>query len=89
MDEDEYMRLISDQHYQCPYYRNGDEYMVVRKQMWLGFNLEGMTTRTWYIVIDSSNGHLQMYRVFFINLLIYGWLRCYTFVWCKICDVDL
>ena len=23
MDEDEYMRLISDQHYQCPYYRNG------------------------------------------------------------------
>ena len=31
--EDEYMRLISDQHYQCPYYRNGDEYMVVRKQM--------------------------------------------------------
>ncbi len=25
MDEDEYMRLISDQHYQCPYYRNGDE----------------------------------------------------------------
>ena len=33
MDEDEYMRLISDQHYQCPYYRNGDEYAVVRKQM--------------------------------------------------------
>ena len=33
MDEDEYMRLVSDQHYQCPYYRNGDEYMVVRKQM--------------------------------------------------------
>ena len=33
MDEDEYMRLISDQHYQCPYYRNGDEYMVLRKQM--------------------------------------------------------
>ena len=33
MDEDEYMRLISDQHYQCPYYRNGDEYIVVRKQM--------------------------------------------------------
>ena len=33
MDEDEYMRLISDQQYQCPYYRNGDEYMVVRKQM--------------------------------------------------------
>ena len=38
MDEDEYMRLISDQHYQCPYYRNGDEYMVVRKQRGLGFN---------------------------------------------------
>ena len=28
MDEDEYMCLISDH-----YYRNGDEYMVVRKQM--------------------------------------------------------
>ena len=29
MDEDEYMRLISDQHYQCPYYRNGDDYRNV------------------------------------------------------------
>ncbi len=33
MDEDEYVRLISDSHYECPYYRNGDEYRVVRKQM--------------------------------------------------------
>lgn len=33
MDEDEYMRLLSDDHYECPYYRNGDEYAVVRKQM--------------------------------------------------------
>ena len=33
MDEDEYMRLVSDTHYQCPYYRNGNEYAVVRKQM--------------------------------------------------------
>ena len=33
MDEDKYMRLISDRHYRCPYYRNGDEYRVVRKQM--------------------------------------------------------
>ena len=33
MDEDEYMRLVSDTHYQCPYYRNGNEYTVVRKQM--------------------------------------------------------
>ena len=24
MDEDEYIRLISDSHYECPYYRNGD-----------------------------------------------------------------
>ena len=23
MDEDEYIRLISDSHYECPYYRNG------------------------------------------------------------------
>ena len=33
MDEDEYMRPISDQHYQCPYYRNGDDYRIVRHQM--------------------------------------------------------
>lgn len=29
MDEDEYMRLVSDN----AYYRNGNEYAVVRKQM--------------------------------------------------------
>lgn len=33
LDEDEYMRLMTDSHYSCPYYRNGDEYAVVRKQM--------------------------------------------------------
>ena len=33
MDEDDYVRSITDTHYQCPYYRNGDEYAVVRKQM--------------------------------------------------------
>ena len=33
MDEDEYARLASDSHYSCPYYRNGDEYLVVRHQM--------------------------------------------------------
>ena len=33
MDEDDYMRIMSDRYYQCPYYRNGDEYAVVRKQM--------------------------------------------------------
>ena len=33
MDEDEYIRLISDSHYECPYYRNGDDYRIVRKQM--------------------------------------------------------
>ena len=33
MDEDEYVRLMTDSHYVCPYYRNGDEYAVVRKQM--------------------------------------------------------
>ena len=33
MDEDDYY-LISQRHYKsCPYYRNGDEYRVVRKQM--------------------------------------------------------
>lgn len=33
MDEDEYIRFLSDRHYSCPYYRNGDEYAVVWKQM--------------------------------------------------------
>ena len=33
MDEDEYAHLMSDERYSCPYYRNGDEYAVVRKQM--------------------------------------------------------
>ena len=33
MDEDEVVRLMTDKHYRCPYFRNGDEYAVVRKQM--------------------------------------------------------
>ncbi len=33
MDEDDYVRLITNPHATCPYYRNGDEYAVVRKQM--------------------------------------------------------
>lgn len=33
MDEDDYVRLNTDSHYQCPYYQNGDEYAVVRHQM--------------------------------------------------------
>lgn len=33
IDEDEYARMLYDSHYTCPYYRNGDEYRVVRKQM--------------------------------------------------------
>lgn len=32
LDEDEYMRLTNDPKGVCPYYRNGDEYAVVRKQ---------------------------------------------------------
>ena len=33
MNEDEYIRLMTDRYFQCPFYRNGDEYAVVRKQM--------------------------------------------------------
>ena len=33
MDEDEYIRLMTDRYFQCPFYGNGDEYAVVRKQM--------------------------------------------------------
>ena len=33
MDEDEYARFLQDRHQHFPYYRNGDEYAVVRHQM--------------------------------------------------------
>lgn len=33
MDEDEMVRFMEDRHYSCPYYRYGDEYAIVRKQM--------------------------------------------------------
>ena len=32
-DEDEYMRFMDSDYKQCPYYRSGDEYSVVRHQM--------------------------------------------------------
>lgn len=33
MDEDDFARLQTGREKICPYYRNGDEYAVVRKQM--------------------------------------------------------
>lgn len=33
LDEDETAHVMMDAHYDCPYYRFGDEYMIVRKQM--------------------------------------------------------
>ena len=33
MDEDDYARLIGSRYRECPYFRNGDEYLVVRHQM--------------------------------------------------------
>ena len=33
LDEDEMVRFLQDTYYDCPYYRNGDEYAVVRKQI--------------------------------------------------------
>jgi len=32
LDEDDYVRLVNGKYRQCPYYRDGDEYRVVRKQ---------------------------------------------------------
>jgi len=32
MDEDDYLRLMSNGYQKCPYYRDGDEYKMVRKQ---------------------------------------------------------
>ena len=33
MDEDDMVRFMTDRRNSCPYYRNGDEYQVVRHQM--------------------------------------------------------
>ena len=33
MDEDELSRFLSDSHSSCPYYRMGDDYTIVRKQL--------------------------------------------------------
>ena len=33
IDEDDYYRIMQGSYKSCPYYRNGDEYAVVRKQM--------------------------------------------------------
>lgn len=33
IDEDDYVRMSGDSHFQCPYFQNGDEYKIVRKQM--------------------------------------------------------
>lgn len=32
MDEDEILRIYTDKHRGCPYFRPGDEYTIVRKQ---------------------------------------------------------
>lgn len=33
LDEDDVARLAQDSHYRCPYYRQGNEYTIVRKQI--------------------------------------------------------
>lgn len=33
LDEDEMAHFMMDSHYSCPYYKFGDEYVIVRKQM--------------------------------------------------------
>ena len=33
MDEDEVLRLFSDSKYNCPYFRLGDDYTIVKKQI--------------------------------------------------------
>lgn len=33
MDEDDYARMMSNRRQECPFYRNGDEYAVVKHQM--------------------------------------------------------
>ena len=33
MDEDEYCRFLANKDWQCPYWRDGNDYKVVRHQM--------------------------------------------------------
>lgn len=33
MDEDDFYRVMNNKFKECPYYRSGDEYKVVRHQM--------------------------------------------------------
>lgn len=33
LDEDEMVQFLQDRFHHCPYYRAGDEYLIVRKQM--------------------------------------------------------
>ncbi len=33
LDEDEMAKFLQDTYYNCPYYKYGDEYSIVRKQM--------------------------------------------------------
>lgn len=33
MDEDDFARFLQNDYRSCPYYKNGDEYQVVRHQM--------------------------------------------------------
>ena len=33
LDEDEMYAFLSGKEFSCPYFRNGDEYLIVRKQM--------------------------------------------------------
>ena len=33
LDEDEMVRFVKGDFHECPYYRHGDEYKIVRKQM--------------------------------------------------------
>lgn len=33
MDEDDFVRLMTAAKKECPFYRDGDEYRIVRKQM--------------------------------------------------------
>ncbi|GAA0793919.1 hypothetical protein GCM10008910_09880 [Faecalicatena orotica] len=33
LDEDEMVRFVKGDFHECPYYRGGDEYKIIRKQM--------------------------------------------------------
>ena len=61
LDEDEVARFYSDSHYNCPYYRNGDEYKVVRHQMQLAVAKQLPTIENLLEIFENKGGKTYVF----------------------------